>query len=398
MLSFEARFRNLLKSFLTLSSFLWILYNFAISGKVLSVKEKEDALNFCLRTVLGVDSMDAQDALLRNKWDRYAAVEDLKKLPPKTNKRTAYYYQRPNNNSTASATTTTTTNGDYGNATKKFRKNNEDDAMDDSDDHEFNKYQVFDSDSENDGNYAPEMNIQRKEVFDFFNNATLAELTCIKSCSAKKAEIIIESRPYRNWDELVGKCREKPLQTELLNNCQEFVDKRNNLKKLMKKCKAIVLKLENSISQGGGITSQPDSLNEEMTLADYQMVGLNWLAVLHQNGTNGILADEMGLGKTIQIIAFLAWLKETNQQLNTHVVCVPSSTLDNWANEFEKWCPALNVAKYYGSQEDRRMMRLHWAKEGFDDTDVILTTYHVIGSSNEDKKMFRISPFHYVSH
>lgn len=240
------------------------------------------------------------------------------------------------------------------------------------------------------------MNIQRKEVFDFFNNATLAELTCIKTCSTKKAEIIMENRPYRNWDELVTRMREKPLQTELLNNCQEFVDKRNNLKKLMKKCKAIVQKLENSISQGAGITRQPKSLNEEMKLADYQMVGLNWLAVLHQNGTNGILADEMGLGKTIQIISFLAWLKETNQQLNTHVVCVPSSTLDNWANEFEKWCPSLNVARYYGSQEERRMMRIHWAKEGFDETDVILTTYHVIGSSNEDKKMFRVSQFHYV--
>lgn len=240
------------------------------------------------------------------------------------------------------------------------------------------------------------MNIQRKEVFDFFNNATLAELTCIRACSMKKAEIIVENRPYRNWDELVTKMREKPLQTELLNNCQEFVDKRNNLKKLMKKCKAIVLKLENSISQGAGITKQPSSLNEDMKLADYQMVGLNWLAVLHQTDTNGILADEMGLGKTIQIISFLAWLKETNQQLNTHVVCVPSSTLDNWANEFEKWCPSLNVAKYYGSQEERRMMRIHWAKEGFDETDVILTTYHVIGSSNEDKKMFRVSQFHYV--
>lgn len=40
-------------------------------------------------------------------------------------------------------------------------------------------------------------------------------------------------------------------------------------------------------------------------------------------------------------------------------------------------------------------MRIQWAKEGFDETDVILTTYHVIGSSNEDKKMFRVSNFHY---
>lgn len=117
--------------------------------------------------------------------------------------------------------------------------------------------------------------------------------------------------------------------------------------------------------------------------------------MLHQNGTNGILADEMGLGKTIQIIAFLAYLKETAQQEQTHLVIVPSSTLGNWEVELAKWCPSLNVVKYYGSQEERRIMRIHWAKEGFEETDVILTTYHVIGSSNEDKKMFRVTNFHY---
>lgn len=57
------------------------------------------------------------------------------------------------------------------------------------------------------------------------------------------------------------------------------------------------------------------------------MVGLNWLAVLHAQRVNGILADEMGLGKTVQVIAFLAYLKETGQAQNTHLVVVPSSTL-----------------------------------------------------------------------
>jgi SWI/SNF-related matrix-associated actin-dependent regulator 1 of chromatin subfamily A len=57
------------------------------------------------------------------------------------------------------------------------------------------------------------------------------------------------------------------------------------------------------------------------------MVGLNWLAVLHAQRVNGILADEMGLGKTVQVIAFLAYLKETCQAQNTHLVVVPSSTL-----------------------------------------------------------------------
>lgn len=40
-------------------------------------------------------------------------------------------------------------------------------------------------------------------------------------------------------------------------------------------------------------------------------------------------------------------------------------------------------------------MRIRWAKEGFDNVDIILTTYHVVASSKEDKKMFRTTPFHY---
>lgn len=63
------------------------------------------------------------------------------------------------------------------------------------------------------------------------------------------------------------------------------------------------------------------------------MVGLNWLLVLHHRRLNGILADEMGLGKTIQIIAFLAQLREMaetgedDETNNTNLIVVPASTL-----------------------------------------------------------------------
>lgn len=104
-----------------------------------------------------------------------------------------------------------------------------------------------------------------------------------------------------------------------------------------------------------------------------------------------------GLGKTIQIIAFLAWLKETGRSENTHLIIVPSSTLDNWANELEKWCPSLRVIKYYGSQEERKMLRIQYAKNGLQNLfDVMLTTYHVVGATGEEKKMFRVTQMHYV--
>lgn len=271
----------------------------------MSVKEKENALNYVLRavSVFGFDSMDVQDVLLKHNWNKDAAVEDLKSRPPKPVKRTFYQTTSTHQNENQQNGT------QNGNRVKKPRRESED--VVDSDGGEYNKSSnVFDSDdSENEG-YTPEMNIQRKEVYDFFNNANVGELTSIKSCSLKKAEIIIENRPYRNWEELVSKFQEKPLQTDLLNNCQEYLDKRNSLKKLMKKCKAIVLKLERAVADGAGINEQPFTLNEGLQLSNYQLVsdrisfrafvnmnflqvGLNWLAVLHQNGTNGILADEV---------------------------------------------------------------------------------------------------------
>ena len=38
------------------------------------------------------------------------------------------------------------------------------------------------------------------------------------------------------------------------------------------------------------------SLLTGATLKPFQLVGVNWIYSLYQNGCNGILADEMGLG------------------------------------------------------------------------------------------------------
>lgn len=45
---------------------------------------------------------------------------------------------------------------------------------------------------------------------------------------------------------------------------------------------------------------------------------------------------------------------------------VPSSVLDNWASELEKFCPNLYFVKYHGSQKERSAMRqsLHQVASG----------------------------------
>jgi SNF2 family DNA or RNA helicase len=132
------------------------------------------------------------------------------------------------------------------------------------------------------------------------------------------------------------------------------------------------------------------SVCPNISLKEYQLIGVNWLALLHSltfelpdknnntvkntrkkggNGrnVNGVLADEMGLGKTAQTIAFLAWLKygrcvrdndqdigiinvddlddSVEENYKPHLIVVPASVLENWQREFEKFCPSMNIIK-----------------------------------------------------
>jgi SWI/SNF-related matrix-associated actin-dependent regulator of chromatin subfamily A containing DEAD/H box 1 len=92
---------------------------------------------------------------------------------------------------------------------------------------------------------------------------------------------------------------------------------------------------------------KPAIMNQEITLKDYQLVGLNWLALLYKHKLSCILADDMGLGKTCQVIAFLSYLAETGVS-GPHLVIVPPSTLENWLREFGIFSPDLVVEPYYG--------------------------------------------------
>ncbi|XP_050684992.1 SWI/SNF-related matrix-associated actin-dependent regulator of chromatin subfamily A containing DEAD/H box 1 homolog [Leptidea sinapis] len=254
---------------------------------------------------------------------------------------------------------------------------------------------VYDSD-DSDNEISNDLVGDKRKVFEFLNTSSLNELMMLSGCSQKKAEAIIAQRPFKGWLDMVQKFNEnKMLSTDLLNSTQELLCTRNNIQRLMKKCVGLAQQLEAAVAAGAGRLSQPTTLGQGLKLASYQLVGLNWLAVLHKQGVSGILADEMGLGKTVQVISFLAHLKETGQAKGTHLIVVPASTLDNWSTELATWCPALRVSKYYGHPEERRQLRIEYAKH-LNNYDVVLTTYTMVSSCPEERKMFRITPMHYV--
>ena len=80
----------------------------------------------------------------------------------------------------------------------------------------------------------------------------------------------------------------------------------------------------------------PNSLrySEGIELKEHQKEGLLRMQSLYKKSkVNGLLlCDDMGLGKTIQILSFLAWLKEKDT-LKPSLLIMPTSLITNWYDE-----------------------------------------------------------------
>lgn len=118
-------------------------------------------------------------------------------------------------------------------------------------------------------------------------------------------------------------------------------------------------------------------------LRDYQLEGLNFLVNSWRNDTNVILADEMGLGKTVQSVSMLGFLQNAQQIHGPFLVVVPLSTLSNWAKEFRKWLPDMNIIIYVGTRASREVCQQYEfyneKKTGRSTKfDALLTTYEVL--------------------
>ncbi|XP_064119828.1 SWI/SNF-related matrix-associated actin-dependent regulator of chromatin subfamily A containing DEAD/H box 1 homolog isoform X2 [Macrobrachium nipponense] len=287
---------------------------------------------------------------------------------------------------------------------KAAMKSEAQDVEEEEDEYNFGSAKVYDS--EEDSDTEPDMTLtpDRALVLSFFNDGTVGELSAISGCNKKKAELIIQNRPFADWQDIVYKFQTmKSVSTELLNQAKSILHVRRTVQQLMKRCEKIAKDMQSIVSrivsgeEDAGISEQPESLNPEMKLKGYQLIGLNWLVLMHEQGLNGVLADEMGLGKTVQAISFLAYIKDTEEPDKISVIIVPSSTLENWARELELWCPSLVVLQYHGTQEERRGMRIAIVNDDLEEVpDVILTTYNMVTSSPEDRQLFKKLRFNIV--
>ncbi|KAJ5336949.1 hypothetical protein MYU51_006235 [Penicillium brevicompactum] len=148
--------------------------------------------------------------------------------------------------------------------------------------------------------------------------------------------------------------------------------------------------LVSSSKRKSRLISQPSIMADDLVMKDYQVVGINWLRLLYENNLSCILADDMGLGKTCQVIGFLAHLYEKGDK-GPHLIVVPSSTIENWLREFQKFCPALNVMPYYAGLNERAHIRDD-IEERRDEINVVITTY-TIAKAKVDAKFLRDMDF-----
>ncbi|SEK32152.1 DEAD/DEAH box helicase [Parapedobacter koreensis] len=115
------------------------------------------------------------------------------------------------------------------------------------------------------------------------------------------------------------------------------------------------------------------------SLRPYQRAGYNWFHFLQQYRFGGCLADDMGLGKTIQTLAFLQKQKEEVEHIagpSTSLIVMPTSLVYNWQNEADKFVPDLRILVHTG-------INRHKDAAGFENYDLIITTYGIVRSDEE---------------
>ncbi|XP_049787289.1 chromatin-remodeling ATPase INO80 [Schistocerca cancellata] len=139
-----------------------------------------------------------------------------------------------------------------------------------------------------------------------------------------------------------------------------------------------------SLSETGvsAVDERPQPSIFKGQLKHYQLKGMNWIANLYDQGINGILADEMGLGKTVQSIAFLCHVAEKYDIWGPFLVISPASTLHNWQQEMARFVPEFKVVPYWGSPQERKILRQFWHRKDMHTRDasfhVVITSYQLV--------------------
>jgi superfamily II DNA or RNA helicase len=136
----------------------------------------------------------------------------------------------------------------------------------------------------------------------------------------------------------------------------------------------------------GGITEAVIPAWFTASLRPYQQRGVDWLQFLREAGLAGVLADDMGLGKTVQTLAHIAVEKQEGRLTEPALVICPTSVVNNWVREAERFAPQLRVLPLQGADRKTRFAEIP-------SSDLVISTYPLL---TRDEEILVGQPWHTV--
>lgn len=131
----------------------------------------------------------------------------------------------------------------------------------------------------------------------------------------------------------------------------------------------------------------PLSLKDGITLFDYQKECLCKLQNLYiASNVNGfLLCDDMGLGKTLQLLSFLAWIKDNEEESLPILIVAPTLLLKNW-DSGENTLEEGEIQKFFKENTFKTIHISGEYKKSYNELnkyDIVFTTYDSLGRNEK---------------
>ncbi|KAI0482653.1 SNF2 family N-terminal domain-containing protein [Xylariaceae sp. FL0804] len=276
------------------------------------------------------------------------------------------------------------------------------------------KTKLFKDPSSSPEDFVAQPSGEKSPVLEYLNDCTLERLSQMTGNPQADCKTILSCRPFaslrdvqkvsRKTKNKKGKTVHDEIGADIVTKLTTFFEGLEAAGAVISMCEARGAELQSIMSswamdkngrpQSGSelpLSEQPALMAEDIALKSYQLLGLNWMSLLHSKGYSGILADDMGLGKTCQVISMISHLVETYNEDEDEdatkpwpvLIVVPPSTFENWLSELDRFAPSLSVCPYYG--KNRTEIDVDGAREQH----VVVTTYSQVERQKADLEWLR---------
>ena len=284
----------------------------------------------------------------------------------------------------------------------------------------------------------PEEHSFDERVLKYLNNCDVMQLVAIANVKEESAKLMVSRQPFVDLDEARSVTQKKrgkksakvSIGDDIVSAVRTYARALDDIDHIIAVCESQAEHLKattskwnleqtgqprNEAKSDDGKPMTPMSIDDSAKLVEvplrqpklmegcvmkpFQIYGLNWLYLLYKNQYGSILADDMGLGKTCQVISLICAMVEDWDRNGTNggerpwpnVIVVPPSTLANWAAEFKRFAPKLNVTLYQGSQSARDEIAYE-IQEDASSHHVVLTSYTQLSRQDDISNIRRLRP------